>query len=83
MGKRLAYMLLGFGIGLLVALALGGLLGERLGSGGAGIAVACGALAVAIAERRGKVKSIEEINRPMTLFPRTSSSTPPEAEKPR
>jgi O-antigen/teichoic acid export membrane protein len=76
MGKRLAYTLLGFSIGLLVALVLGSVAGKSFGMGGVGIALSFGGLAVAIAEWRGKVKSIEEINRPVTLFPRTPSNTP-------
>jgi hypothetical protein len=82
MGKRLAYTLLGFSIGLVVALALGSVVGERFAACGVGIALGCGSLAVAIAEWRGKVKSVEEINRPITLFPRTSSA-PTDAEKPK
>jgi hypothetical protein len=74
MGRRLAYTLLGFGIGLLVALLLEGVLGKGLGMGAIGLALGCGSIAVGIAERKGKVKSIEEINRPVTLFPPTSSN---------
>jgi hypothetical protein len=64
------------GVGLLVALALGSVIRHRFGIGmaGAGIAVSCGAIAVGLAERKGKVKSIEEINRPMTLFPPAPAS---------
>jgi hypothetical protein len=76
MGRRLAYTLLGFGIGLLVALLLEGVLGKRFGMGAIGLALACGSIAVGIAERKGKVKSMEEINRPVTLFPPAASNAP-------
>jgi len=70
MGKRLAYLLAGYCVGSLIMLVLWGftrkfqilslfVLGNSLG-----------ALFVYRAERKGKVKSIEELNRPLTLFPR-------------
>lgn len=68
MGKRFAYLLLGTGIGLLVAFLLDAVLGKAVGVG-AWLIVTGGSIAVAIAERMGKVKSVEEINRPVTLFP--------------
>jgi hypothetical protein len=70
MGRRLAYTLLGVGIGRLIALLLGAVLGKRVGfgTGTVGFAFGCGSIAVGIAERWGKVKSLEEVNRPVTLF---------------
>jgi predicted MFS family arabinose efflux permease len=82
MGKRLAYMLLGFSIGLVVALVLGSVFGKRFGMAGVGFAVAFGAVAVAIAEWRGKVKSYDDLHRPETLFPRTPDR-PPGTEQPK
>jgi hypothetical protein len=72
MGKRLAYTLLGIGIGLTIAWGIQSAIGKRIEIGGIStvIGVACGALAVSIAERKGKVKSIEELKRPATLFPK-------------
>jgi len=69
MGRRLAYMLLGMGIGLLVAFMLGAALGKPVRAWAISIAIGCGSIAVAIAERKGRVESAEEINRPVTLFP--------------
>jgi hypothetical protein len=75
MGRRLAYTLLGFSIGLLVAFLLGAAVNKHfgIGAGAIGLAVACGAISVGIAERKGRVKSIEELNRPLTLVPPSST----------
>lgn len=70
MGKRVAYLFAGYCVGSLILLVLWTftqrfqilslfLLGNSLG-----------ALFVYWAERKGNVKSIEELNRPLTLFPR-------------
>jgi hypothetical protein len=73
MGKRAAYLLGGYGIGSLIMLALWGITGKFqilflfvLGN-------SFGVLLTYRAERKGKVKSIEELNRPLTLFPRDTS----------
>ena len=78
MGRRLAYGLLGCSIGAAMALVLEVVFGKHSAMASSGIVVACGLLAVSIAERRGKVKSSEELNRLVTLFPRTSNNTPDE-----
>jgi len=70
MGKRLAYTLLGISIGLVITWGIRTAVGKRFDTGGIVIAIACGVLAVSIAERKGKVKSIEELKRPATLFPK-------------
>jgi len=77
MARRLAYFLLGGGIGLSTRLAL--LLALRsshdwldgmMNIGSLSMAISCGALTVWIAERKKKVVSREELNRPLDLFPR-------------
>jgi hypothetical protein len=74
MGRRLAYCLLGFSIGLVASVALEAVFGKRVGISSIAIAIAFSSIAVGVAERRGKVKSIEEINRPITLFPSSRTS---------
>lgn len=70
MGRRLANMLVGFAIGLVFFLTLEIALHKPFALEPALVgAFSCGTLSVWIAERKGKVKSIEEINRPLTLFP--------------
>lgn len=69
MRRRFAYWLIGFAFGSLVAGALDWELKKPFGARFIGIAVGCGSVAVAMAEKKGKVKSIEDINRPLTLFP--------------
>ena len=73
MGKRLTYGLLGFALGaLMVAAILAIRRPHHLGfaaSPAIAFCIACGALVTYIAERRGKVKSMKEIDRPPTLFP--------------
>ena len=78
MGRRLAYGLLGCCIGAAMALVLEVVFGKHSAIPSSGIVMGCGVLAISIAERRGKVKSSEELNRPVTLFPRTSNNTPDE-----
>jgi len=70
MGKRLAFGLVGYGVGSLILLVLWTFTGKFqilplfvLGN-------SFSALFVYWAERKGKLKSIEELNRPLTLFPR-------------
>ena len=70
MRRRLAYTLLGISIGLVIAWGIRSAVGKSLRTADIVIAIACGALAVSIAERKGKVKSIEELKRPTTLFPK-------------
>jgi len=73
MGKRLTYGLMGVGVGLLPYLAWWALTGKFKGISALCLAPACGNLFVYWAERKGKLKSIEELNRPLTLFPRDNS----------
>ena len=70
MGKRLAIGLVGYIPGFLILLVLWTFTRKfqilplfMLGN-------SFGALVVYWAERKGKLKSIEELNRPLTLFPR-------------
>jgi hypothetical protein len=76
MGKRLMYGLPGNAIGLLIASAMFAIRRplnwqfEILPV--IAICLSFGNLAIYIAERKGKVKSIKELHRPLTLFPRTS-----------
>ena len=74
--------MLGLSIGLLVAAVLCAIAGKRFGVAGIGIALGCGSIAVAIADAEAKVKSIEEINRPLTLGAPTSTRTPSGEESP-
>ena len=70
-------MFIGFVIGVLVYLVLEAIIYRRFGFGmaGLGIALACASLSVIFAERSGRVKSLEVINRPLTLFPPRSGDT--------
>jgi hypothetical protein len=73
MGRRIAYGLLGLAIGALIFGPLSAIWRphDRWLQTLSSIAwTSCGPLAVYIAERTGKVKSIEELRRPLTLFPR-------------
>jgi hypothetical protein len=72
MGRRIAYGLLGVAIGLLITLAIDAVRTPHAWAppGTVGICLGCAAIVVGIAQRKGKVKSIEEILRPPTLFPR-------------
>jgi hypothetical protein len=73
MGRRIAYALLGVAIGLLINLAFDAIRRPHdwATPGTVGLCLSCAAIVLGIAERKGKVKSIDEINRPLTLFPRT------------
>jgi hypothetical protein len=80
MGKRIAFALLGSAAGVLIVLAISAIRKphhwEFMASPAMALCIACGVVATLIAERMGKVKSIEELQRPLTLFPRSS---PPES----
>lgn len=79
MGKRIAYGLAGTCIGFVAASALATLLGKPpAGTAVLAIAICCGSITTGIAERMGKVQSIDEIKRPITLFPRKSDQKKPE-----
>jgi hypothetical protein len=70
MAKRFAYGLAGFCIGLALYFGLAAVLRRHArGAGAAGAGVAFSSLAILVAERMGRVQSIEDINRPATLFP--------------
>jgi hypothetical protein len=75
MGRRWKYGLPGVAIGLLILSVLFAIRRphhwqyEILPA--VTICLSCGNLATYIAERKGKVKSIEELHRPLTLFPRS------------
>ncbi len=70
MGKRFAYFLLSFGAGMIPGLAAWALTGRFSAPLALGLGTACSSLGLLFCERTGRVKSIEEINRPLTLFPR-------------
>jgi hypothetical protein len=72
MGRRIAYGLLGVAIGLLINWAIDAVRRPHdwFPPATVGPCLGCAALVVWIAERKGKVKSIEELHRPLTLFPR-------------
>jgi hypothetical protein len=74
MGRRIAYGLLGVAIGVVICSALHLIRRphdrEAALRADFGPCIVRGTLAVYIAERRGKVKTIEELHRPLTLFPR-------------
>jgi hypothetical protein len=77
-GKRCAYGLLGFVLGAVIVSILFAIRRPHSRSAATSTAIAfcvsCAAFATGVAERKGKVKSIAELHRPLTLFPR---STPP------
>ncbi len=68
------YFLLGSAIGLLIVTAIFVIHRPHHWDfamiGAVTVCVNCGSLAVHIARRRGWVESIEELHRPLTLFPR-------------
>lgn len=76
MGKRLAYGLAGYaggiGLGIGIALVLGkNHIGQFLNAHSVALmALGLGGSTIAtyVAQKRGKVKSIDEIKRPLTLF---------------
>ena len=80
MGKRIAVALLGIAVGALIFLAISVIRRphhwEFVISPAMALCIACGAVATLIAERKGKVKTVAELERPLTLFPRSS---PPES----
>jgi hypothetical protein len=45
---------------------------EFVVSGALGLGTCLGILVTSIAERSGKVKAVEELNTPLTLFPRST-----------
>ncbi len=81
MGRRLLYALLGSGVGLLIALILGSIFRKPFGAAFTGLAGVCAAIAVSMAEKRGKVETKEELDRPITLFPPASVNTSGEESK--
>ncbi len=77
MGKRCAYGLLGFAFGALILGALYAFRRPHWGffmSPALAFCISCGAIVTSIAERKDKVKSIEELHRPLTLFPRSADT---------
>jgi hypothetical protein len=76
MGKRIACGLLGCALGALIGLAIFSIrrphnLGFAM-SPAIALCMSCGTIVIWIAERKGKVKSMEELHRPLTLFPRSN-----------
>jgi hypothetical protein len=75
MGRRIAYGFLGVAIGLLITLAFDAVrrphVRESAIVGAIGLCISCASIIIGIAERQGKVKSIEDMHRPLTLFRRS------------
>jgi hypothetical protein len=69
MAKRLRYYFAGFVIGALVGLLVSYLIGKRSVLWSTNCGNLAGLLAVAWAQHRGLVRSPEELNRPLSLFP--------------
>jgi len=77
-GKRFIYWfgsyLIGSALGMLVLFLRGKPIFFSMGSGSVGVmngmGITCSSLLLWYAERNGKVKTIEELHRPLTLFPR-------------
>lgn len=76
MGKRAAYGLLGFALGAVIVAILFSIRRPHHWNTAASTAIAfcvsCAAFVTWVAERKGKVKSIAELQRPLTLFPRST-----------
>jgi len=72
MAKRSYVFALGAGIGLLILFIIGMIKGRQdwsfSGRRPIFLPLTCGAIALAVAERKRKVKSKEELDRPLTLF---------------
>ena len=73
MGRRTQYLLLGWAMGLPILLVLFAIRPPRHWGmaivPSIGLCNGVGLIVLQKAERRGKVKSIEELHRPLTLFP--------------
>ncbi|MGP0073138.1 MAG: hypothetical protein ACLPWF_14550 [Bryobacteraceae bacterium] len=80
MGKRIAYGLLGCAFGALIELLIFSIRTPRhwgfAMSPAIALCISCGTIVIWIAERKGKVKSIQELHRPLTLFPRSTDPHP-------
>jgi hypothetical protein len=79
MGKRTIYYSFGFALGALTEVLAMLVIRrphhwEYVVSGAMSLGSVFGVCVTYIAERKGKVKSIEELHRPLTLFPRTPDS---------
>jgi energy-coupling factor transporter transmembrane protein EcfT len=76
MGKRIAYGLLGFAFGALIVTALFAIRSPHHWgfaiTPAIALCISCGTVVTWMAERNGKVKSIEELHRPLKLFPRAT-----------
>jgi hypothetical protein len=73
MGKRLAYLVAEYCVGSPILLVLWGFTGKFRILSLFVLGNSFGCLFVYWAERKGKVKSVEGLNRPLTLFPRGRS----------
>ena len=77
MRKRFAYFTAGYVAGTGTALMLEALFTVRSNMAAAGfLGIMAGTLALKIAERTKRVKTIEELNQPLTIFPRNSINNP-------
>ena len=72
MRKRIFYYVIGAGCASLVALLF-----DHSGRFSAGALAMGGAIAVLIAQRKGKIPPVEEEKRPTTLFPNGVPGPPP------
>lgn len=70
MGKRLLYLLLGYAVGLSPFLVWWAFTGKFGWVPALWLGISCSNLFLYIGQRTGKLKPIEELNRPLTLFPR-------------
>lgn len=66
MGKRVMYGLVGYGIGTAIVWVAHG--GRHFGNA-ANIGIVGGSVAIWLGERSGRLKPLEEVNRPISLFP--------------
>jgi hypothetical protein len=70
MVRRLLYLVLGYGVGWLPFLVWWAFTGKFQYGAALCLGIACSNLFLYAGERSGKLKSIGELNRPLTLFPR-------------
>lgn len=70
MGKRLLYMLAGYAVAWLPFLVWWAFTGKFKFTAALWFGISCSNLFLYIGQRTGRLKPIEELNRPLTLFPR-------------
>jgi hypothetical protein len=70
MGKRLLYLLLGYGVAWIPFFVWWAFTGKFKWVAALWLGISFSNLLLYIGERSGKLKPIEELKRPLTLFPR-------------